>query len=873
MRTPFFPTSVTYIVPREKLSTESLRQDLRFKEQDDASCALMKALLETRNVQSEELQAHFETLTQSQRREYSDTRAAFVRLDGEKRRHLVERDILFSLKFPQIHDRYDQIARAHENTFTWIFQDPQAYHKPWDNFIQWILDGSGIYWIQGKAASGKSTLMRYIWNHGLTTQALRTWSAGSQLTISSFFFWNSGIPEQRTQTGLLRSLLYETLNDHKDLVPDVFPEEWQTKSDSAARDQMIIPEVCSLPRLQKAFRRLIGLIGLSSQHLKLCFFIDGLDEYEGEPEDIAQYFKNISLCSVHTKFCISSRPWPVFQDIYHNTPGLKLQDLTYDDIKLYVNDKLEKTDHMQRLSVIESQNSSLLVEELVQKAAGVFLWVTLVVKSLLNGLRNGDEISHLRRRLESIPSGLEELYEHMLKSIEPLYREEASQIFQIFRATGHELDVPTLTRALWFSDYRQAIDLKAFATQLDSREVDRIKLERMVMKLNSRCKGLLEAVQPYCHRLVKVSAIESPREPVSVPRVSEALHVSYLHGSLRDYLELPHVWAQLLSLTEHTDFDPNTALLTSYVLELKTTSFVTKGSYLYSAGNGMLRRVEALSLSASTRHMELFEELDKSINRYWYWTDEVLNGGRLLWSSGNPKYTHTSSEFHERLSGDALAMAVKFRLKWYLDAKAASTGSLQREDLSRLPLLVYALGFDEWVVRKAVPPPDCTMVEKLLIHGADPNQLCEKFTVWQYVIRHLAAADVIKCEDIAKWSELCALMLQHGADPYACSPEGSISCEPILMLESASFFFEGLLMGDDHTHRVTSSRFSGQEVCIQDSPHDLCNSATSMIRDTFGGHDSYKQLAKLLQEKKVTTPYTRKKKKSRKRGKEESQKT
>ena len=835
---------MTYIVPREKLSTESLRQDQRFKKQDDASCALMKALLKTRNEQREELQAHFETLTQAQRREHSDTRATFVRLDGEKRRHLVERDILFSLKFPQMHDRYDQIARAHENTFAWIFRDPQAYHKPWDNFVQWLLDGSGIYWVQGKAASGKSTLMRYIWDHGLTSQALRTWSSGSQLTVSSFFFWNSGITEQRTQTGLLRSLLYEALNDHKNLVPDIFPEEWQFKSDSAARDQMIIPEAWSLPRLKKAFRRLIGL---SSQHIKLCFFIDGLDEYEGEPEDIAQYFKDLSLCSVHTKFCLSSRPWPVFQDIYQTTSGLKLQDLTYDDIKLYVHDKLEKTDHMQRLSATESQHSSLLVEELVQKAAGVFLWVTLVVKSLLNGLRNGDGISHLRRRLKSLPSDLENLYEHMLKSIEPLYREEASQMFQIFRATGHELDIPTLDRALWFSDYRQAIDLKTFETQVDSSEIDRIKLERMVMKLNSRCKGLLEAVQTEGHRLVEASAIGSPTESAFAPQVPKALHVSYLHRTLRDYLEEPHVWAQLLSLTDQTDFDPNTALLTSYILELKTTSFVTKGGCLYSAGSGMLRRVGALSLSASTRHMELFEELDRSIDRYR--TVEALNGGRLHWSSGNPKYSQTSSELHEILSGDALAMAVKFGLKWYLDAKIASTGSLQRENSSRLPLLVYALGFDEQVVRKA-GPPDYTVVEKLLIRGADPNQRCVKFTAWQYVIHHLLLTDAMKSEDIAKWSQLCVLLLQHGADPYACSPEISIFCDPLFMLDSA--------MGN---------QFAGPEIRSQDSQHFLGISATSMIRDIFGGHCSYEQLTRMLQEKKTTSSHSRGKKKSRKRRK------
>ena len=214
-----------------------------------------------------------------------------------------------------------------------------------------------------------------------------------------------------------------------------------------------------------------------------------------------------------------------------------------------------------------------------------------------------------------------------------------------------------------------------------------------------------------------------------------------------------------------------------------------------------------------------------------------------------PKYSHTSSEMHEIFSGDALAMAVEFGLKWYLDAKTASTGSLQRENSPRLPLLVFALSFDEPVVRKA-GPPDYTMVEKLLIHGADPTQRCVKFTVWQYVIHHLLLTDAMKSEDIAKWSKLCVLLLQHGADPYACSPEISIFCDPLFMLESAM-----------------DNQFSGTEVRSQDSPHFLGISATSMIRDTFGGHCSYEQLTRMLQEKKTTTSHSRGKKKSRKRRK------
>lgn len=241
----------------------------------------------------------------------------------------VELDMLESLRFPQMHDRHGQIAKAHENTFVWIFQDPQTYQKPWDNFLEWLSNDSGMYWIQGKAASGKSTLMRFVGDHPLTRQSLQNWSNSHKLTTGRFFFWNSGESKQRSHIGLLRSLLHEVLGSHKNLIPEVFPEEWENKAALAAFGMDICPEQWSLARLKEAFSRLIDLSG---EELKLCFFIDGLDEYEGDPEDITQYFKDLAFCSVHTKFCVSSRPCQVFQDIYQGTPSLKLQDLTNDDI-------------------------------------------------------------------------------------------------------------------------------------------------------------------------------------------------------------------------------------------------------------------------------------------------------------------------------------------------------------------------------------------------------------------------------------------------------------------------------------------------------------------------------------------------------------
>lgn len=113
--------------------------------------------------------------------------------------------------------------------------------------------------------------------------------------------------------------------------------------------------------------------------------------------EIAEYFWDLSQLTPKVKFCASSRPWAEFQTIYRTCPKLRLQALTHDDIMLYVGPKLGKNEQMRQLLTESSENASFLIEEVVNKVNGVFLWVTLIVKAIISGLRQGDEIYHLRR--------------------------------------------------------------------------------------------------------------------------------------------------------------------------------------------------------------------------------------------------------------------------------------------------------------------------------------------------------------------------------------------------------------------------------------------------------------------------------------------
>lgn len=96
--------------------------------------------------------------------------------------------LLQSLRFPSMTDRHGQICEAHKKTFMWIFECTTSNSQSWSNFKDWLANGSGLYWVNGKAASGKSTLMRYILEHPETAAQLIVWANGAQLETTGFFF-------------------------------------------------------------------------------------------------------------------------------------------------------------------------------------------------------------------------------------------------------------------------------------------------------------------------------------------------------------------------------------------------------------------------------------------------------------------------------------------------------------------------------------------------------------------------------------------------------------------------------------------------------------------------------------------------------------
>ena len=269
-------------------------------------------------------------------------------------RTLVDEMVLESLRYPTMAARMENMEEAHVQTFDWIFQECKSDEILWDSFFKWLTDSSGIYWISGKAGSGKSTLMRYIYANPKTRRLLSSWAAPLPPTIATFFFWNNGNKLQKDRVGFLRSILYEIFDQHRGLILNLLPALWARSYTSLIQSTQRKRETWSVTILRQLFRELVAQDKIP---LKVCLFVDGLDEYDSGHGKIVELIQDIAKLA-DVKVCISSRPLKIFEDTFRSAPKLCLEDLTSQDIRQYAMDRLGENARFKQLALEEPNKSS-----------------------------------------------------------------------------------------------------------------------------------------------------------------------------------------------------------------------------------------------------------------------------------------------------------------------------------------------------------------------------------------------------------------------------------------------------------------------------------------------------------------------------------
>lgn len=262
----------------------------------------------------------------------------------------IENIILNNLGFSSMDNKYCAVRSAFTGTYNWIFKDNLGTENnascPWSNFSKWLKEGNGLYWISGKAGSGKSTLMKYIVEDHRTKSSLNEWSGSEGCIIAKHFFEQGTDEKLSSHLGLLRSLQHDIFEQRGGLMNVAFPEEWRQLKDGRYRDNSGKRMQMDSGYLQGVFEKTVKLCG------KLCIFIDGLDEYSGDLVEATQ-FLNLTKPNPNIKICVSSRPEAEIYKILGTQPLLPMlqtQDLTRWDINNYVTAKFWKAEVTKRIS-------------------------------------------------------------------------------------------------------------------------------------------------------------------------------------------------------------------------------------------------------------------------------------------------------------------------------------------------------------------------------------------------------------------------------------------------------------------------------------------------------------------------------------------
>lgn len=138
------------------------------------------------------------------------------------------KNLLKSLQFEGMHFEEDAVADAHKDTFKWLFEAHATANQAADPpnntgaaaFVPWIRSPKPLFWITGKAGSGKSTLVKYVFTHPAFREHLQHWAGDCQLIKAKFFIINRAPSDlQKSFPGLLRSLLIQILKASRDFVP------------------------------------------------------------------------------------------------------------------------------------------------------------------------------------------------------------------------------------------------------------------------------------------------------------------------------------------------------------------------------------------------------------------------------------------------------------------------------------------------------------------------------------------------------------------------------------------------------------------------------------------------------------------------------
>ena len=334
---------------------------------------------------------------------------------------------------------------------------------------------------------------------------------------SGFFFWNAGLELQKTPVGLIRSILYESLQDmiygpleqNKGIIQWLFVDRWsQFTSFGGGLHDFTFTE------LRRGYELMI-----SDVSKKFLFLVDGLDEMDEYSNELMDMIL-ASAKKDNVKYCVSSRASPVFQSAFETRPRMVMDEYTKVDILSYVTSAFNLDARLQALrGKLDEETERHIVGALADKASGVFLLAVIATDFVLSSIREGDDFLILKDRVDALPYQFDDFLAHVLHQISPADLQALWQLHTLIEIHPYPHLLPLSFALTAETSATLAADVRPLKPGESAK-----RIEDMRSLLTFRCKTFFS-----------IFNIASPEQQSSALDIPTQLRVTYHHRTLRDY--------------------------------------------------------------------------------------------------------------------------------------------------------------------------------------------------------------------------------------------------------------------------------------------------------------------------------------------------
>lgn len=404
-----------------------------------------------------------------------------------------------------------------------------------------------------------------------------------------------------------------------------------------------------------------------------------------------------------------------------------------------------------------------LARVVVDKAQGVFLWVFLVVKSLIRGLAEGDTLKTLLRRVAMFPSDLYDYFKLILERVDGVYAKQTAHTL-LMAKTIIDLGAQGLDAS--FLPYGRLLradgdlDLCVGGEMIYCNMKDLRNMRNETQRFLSAC----------CKDLLEVSRSDTPGSDKLMNNCYESLKdleaslaeqkVEFLHRTVYEFLCTKDVYSLLTksapTIIQHPNFrEALTLIRLQIIFRDPGMSIECFCSYFYNNAHRICK-----DLSASAHSLAI--ELDR-IGQYWSTLDRDTSC-LCEFSSGRSRTLQA-----------ILPELASYGANRTLNA-AMSTATWRPYRSLYFHILQAVLGLETIGAYRAVVVPkfglnqiDHDLVENLLTHRADPNEAwknCRSLppgSLWQQFLQKWLLLRVPKSKKSSGSSPAEAVLVDQGA--------------------------------------------------------------------------------------------------------------